>query len=41
LFNSLDIVVRRRQQRLAKDFSPQELASAFAVLRRMSRNMAR
>ena len=41
LFNSLDIVVRQRQQRLLKGFSPQELATAFALLRRMSRNMMR
>jgi DNA-binding MarR family transcriptional regulator len=41
LFNSLNIVVRRRQQRLLKGFSPQELTAAFAMIRRMSRNMAR
>jgi DNA-binding MarR family transcriptional regulator len=41
LFNSLNIVVRRRQQRLLQGFSPQEAAAAFAVMRRMSRNMAR
>ena len=41
LFNSLNIVVRRRQQRLLKGFSPQELTTAFATIRRMSRNMAR
>jgi DNA-binding MarR family transcriptional regulator len=39
LFNSLNIVVRRRQQRLLKGFSPQEVAAAFAVVRRMSRNI--
>jgi DNA-binding MarR family transcriptional regulator len=39
LFNSLNIVVRRRQQRLLKGFSPQEVAAAFAVIRRMSRNI--
>jgi len=39
LFNSLNIVVRRRQQRLLKGFSPQELTAAFAMIRRMSRNM--
>jgi DNA-binding MarR family transcriptional regulator len=39
LFDSLNIVVRRRQQRLLKGFSPQELTTAFAVIRRMSRNM--
>ena len=41
LFNSLNIVVRRRQQRLLKGFSRQELTAAFAMIRRMSRNMAR
>ena len=39
LFDSLNIVVRRRQQRLLKGFSPQELTTAFAMIRRMSRNM--
>jgi len=39
LFNSLNVVVRRRQQRLIRGFSPQELRLAFAMLRRMSRNM--
>jgi len=41
LFNSLNILVRRRQQRLLKGFSPQELTTAFAMIRRMSRNMTR
>jgi DNA-binding MarR family transcriptional regulator len=39
LFNSLNIVVRSRQKRLLKGFSKQETASAFAVIRRMSRNI--
>ncbi len=39
LFNSLNIVVRRRQGRLLKGFSPQEIAAAFALIRRMSRNI--
>jgi MarR family transcriptional regulator, organic hydroperoxide resistance regulator len=39
LFDSLNIVVRRRQKRLLKGFSPQETASAFAVIRRMGRNI--
>src|ERR1700723_4569740 len=39
LFNSLNIVVRSRQKRLLKGFSRQETASAFAVIRRMSRNI--
>jgi DNA-binding MarR family transcriptional regulator len=41
LFNSLNIVVRRRQQRLLQGFTPREVAAAFAVIRRMSRNMIR
>jgi DNA-binding MarR family transcriptional regulator len=41
LFDSLNVVVRRRQQRLLKGFSPQELTTVFAMVRRMSRNMAR
>jgi DNA-binding MarR family transcriptional regulator len=41
LFNSLNIVVRRRQKRLLKGFTPQEVAAAFAVIRRLSRNMMR
>ena len=41
LFNSLNIVVRRRQKRLLKGFTPQEVAAVFAVIRRLSRNMIR
>jgi DNA-binding MarR family transcriptional regulator len=41
LFNSLDVVVRRRQQRLVKGLSPQELSTAFTLIRRMSRNMTK
>src|SRR6204780_699382 len=41
LFNSLNIVGRRRQGRLVKGFSTAELATAFALMRRMSRNMIR
>jgi len=41
LFDSLNIVVRRRQERLLKGFSPQELATVFAMVRRMSRNITR
>ena len=41
LFNSLNVVVRRRQARLVKGFSAAELATAFALIRRMSRNMTR
>ena len=39
LFNSLDTVVRRRQNRLLKGFSPQETEAAFALMRRLSRNL--
>ena len=39
LFDSLNIVVRRRQQRLLTGFSAQERATAFAVIRHMSRNL--
>jgi DNA-binding MarR family transcriptional regulator len=39
LFDSLNVVVRRRQRRLLEGFSPQELTTAFAMMRRMSRNM--
>jgi DNA-binding MarR family transcriptional regulator len=39
LFNSLDTVVRRRQNRLLKGFSPQETEAAFAVMRRLSQNL--
>src|SRR5580692_490313 len=40
LFNTLNIVVRSRQKRLLKGFSTQEAASAFALIRRLSRNIA-
>ena len=39
LFNPLNVVVRRRQNRLLKGFSPQEVAAAFALIRRLSHNM--
>jgi DNA-binding MarR family transcriptional regulator len=39
LFNSLNIVVRRRQRRLLKGFSPQDITAAFALIRRMSLNI--
>jgi DNA-binding MarR family transcriptional regulator len=41
LFDSLNIVVRRRQRRLVKGFSAEELETSFALMRRMSRNMMR
>lgn len=40
LFNSLDTVVRRRQNRLLKGFSPQEAEAAFAVMRRLIQNLS-
>ncbi|HEX4673872.1 MAG TPA: MarR family transcriptional regulator [Steroidobacteraceae bacterium] len=40
LFNSLDTVVRRRQNRLLKGFSPQETDAAFAVMRRLIQNLS-
>jgi MarR family transcriptional regulator, organic hydroperoxide resistance regulator len=39
LFNSLNIVVRRREQRLLEGFSAAQVAAAFALIRRLSRNM--
>jgi DNA-binding MarR family transcriptional regulator len=39
LFTSLNLVVRRRQKRLLRGFSRQEVAAAFALVRRLSRNM--
>jgi MarR family transcriptional regulator, organic hydroperoxide resistance regulator len=40
LFGALNVVVRRRQSRLLKDLSRAEVAAAFALIRRLSRNMA-
>ena len=40
LFNSLDPVVRRRQNRLLHGFSPQETEAAFALLRRLIQNLS-
>jgi DNA-binding MarR family transcriptional regulator len=39
LFNSLNIVVRRREQRLLEGFSPSAVDAAFSLMRRLSRNM--
>lgn len=39
LFNSLNIVVRRREQRLLDGFSPSGIEAAFNLIRRLSRNM--
>ena len=40
LFKSLNVVVRRRQTRLLKGLSRPEVAAAFALIRRLSHNMA-
>jgi MarR family transcriptional regulator, organic hydroperoxide resistance regulator len=40
LFTSLNVVVRRRQKHLLRGFSRQEVAAAFTLVRRLSRNMA-
>jgi len=39
LFNTLNIVVRRREQRLLEGFSPGGIEAAFNLIRRLSRNM--
>lgn len=39
LFTLLNVVVRRRQKRLLRGFSQQEVAAAFTLVRRLSRNM--
>jgi DNA-binding MarR family transcriptional regulator len=39
LFNSLNVVVRRREQRLLEGFSERGIEQAFSVIRRLSRNM--
>src|SRR5579863_6962979 len=39
LFNSLNVVVRRREQRLLEGFSRKQVDAAFALIRRLSRNM--
>ncbi len=39
LFNALDPVVRRRQNRLLKDFTPGEVDAAFALMRRLTQNL--
>jgi DNA-binding MarR family transcriptional regulator len=41
LFDSLDIVVRRRQQRLLKGFTAAERTAVFALIRRLSGNMSK
>jgi MarR family transcriptional regulator, organic hydroperoxide resistance regulator len=39
LFNSLNVVVRRREQRLLEGLSPAEVEAAFDLIRLLSRNM--
>lgn len=39
LFDTLNVVVSRRQERLLKGFSHEERQAAFALIRRLSRNM--
>jgi MarR family transcriptional regulator, organic hydroperoxide resistance regulator len=39
LFKSLNVVVRRREQRLLEGLSQPQVAAAFALIRRLSRNM--
>lgn len=40
LFNTLDPVVRRRQNRLLRGFSPQETEAALELMRRLIQNLA-
>jgi len=40
LFDSLNVVVRRREKRLLNGLSPRQVAASFALIRRLSRNMA-
>lgn len=40
LFDSLNVVVRRREKRLLNGLSQREVAASFALLRRLSHNMA-
>jgi DNA-binding MarR family transcriptional regulator len=39
LFKTLNVVVRRREQRLLEGFSAAQVAAAFSLVRRLSRNM--
>jgi DNA-binding MarR family transcriptional regulator len=41
LFDSVNVVVRRREKHLLAGMSPREVRAAFAVIRRLSRNMER
>jgi DNA-binding MarR family transcriptional regulator len=40
-FATLNVVVRRRERHLLAGMSPREVRAAFALIRRLSRNMAR
>jgi MarR family transcriptional regulator, organic hydroperoxide resistance regulator len=40
LFDSLNVVVRRREKRLLNGLSPAQVAASFALIRRLSHNMA-
>jgi DNA-binding MarR family transcriptional regulator len=41
LFDTLNLVVRRREKQLLAGMSPREVRAAFTVIRRLSRNMQR
>jgi DNA-binding MarR family transcriptional regulator len=41
LFDTLNVVVRRREKLLLAGLSPREVRGAFALMRRLSRNMER
>jgi len=41
LFDTLNVVVRRREKHLLAGMSPREVRAAFAVMRRLNRNVAR
>ncbi len=41
LFETLNVVVRRREKLLLAGMSPREVRAAFALMRRLSRNMER
>jgi DNA-binding MarR family transcriptional regulator len=40
LFDTLNVVVRRREKQLLAGMSPREVRAAFALMRRLSRNVA-
>lgn len=41
LFETLNVVVRRREKRLLAGMAPREVRAAFSLIRRLSRNMER